>query len=51
MVQLQIWDTPPNFDIEQLDAPLDSFATIVFVIDIQVSRRDGSAHTVSCTFS
>ena len=37
MVKLQIWDTPPNFEIEQLEEPLGSFSIIVFIIDIQVS--------------
>lgn len=33
---LQIWDTPANFDLDQLDVPLSSFSTLVYVIDMQV---------------
>jgi Ras-related GTP-binding protein C/D len=33
---LQIWDTPSNFELEQLDVPLGSFVTIVYVMDMQV---------------
>lgn len=37
IVPLQIWDTPANFDLDQLDVPLASFSTLVYVIDMQVS--------------
>lgn len=36
IVPLQIWDTPSNFELDQLDAPLASFSTIVYVMDMQV---------------
>jgi hypothetical protein len=36
IVPLQIWDTPANFDLDQLDVPLASFSTLVYVIDMQV---------------
>lgn len=34
---LQIWDTPSNFEIDQLEVPLSTFSTIVYVLDMQVS--------------
>lgn len=36
IVPLQIWDTPSNFELDQLDTPLASFSTIVYVMDMQV---------------
>lgn len=36
IVPLQIWDTPANFDLDQLDTPLSSFSTLVYVMDMQV---------------
>lgn len=36
IVQLQIWDTPPNFDVDQLEIGLSSFSTLIYVIDMQV---------------
>ncbi|BEI87150.1 hypothetical protein CcaverHIS002_0704960 [Cutaneotrichosporon cavernicola] len=41
IVPLQIWDTPANFDLDQLDVPLSSFSTLVYVIDMQ---QDDSYH-------
>ena len=34
---LEIWDTPSNFELEQLEVPVGSFSTIVYVMDMQVS--------------
>ena len=34
---LEIWDCPGTTTLETLGAPLSSFATMIFVIDIQVS--------------
>lgn len=39
IVPLQIWDTPSNFELDQLDTPLASFSTIVYVMDMQVRGR------------
>lgn len=39
IVPIQLWDTPANFDIDQLDAPLGSFSTLVYVMDMQVRQR------------
>ena len=36
IIPLQVWDTPSVFDVEQLEVPLSSFSTIIYVIDIQV---------------
>jgi Ras-related GTP-binding protein C/D len=36
---LQIWDTPSNFELDQLEVPLGSFSTIVYVMDMQVSKN------------
>jgi Ras-related GTP-binding protein C/D len=36
---LQIWDTPSNFELDQLEVPLSSFSTIVYVMDMQVSKK------------
>lgn len=47
MVKLQIWDTPPNFEIDQLDVPLGSFSIIVFIIDIQ---QDDIYHELTARF-
>ncbi|WOO85721.1 Ras-related GTP-binding protein C [Vanrija pseudolonga] len=41
IVPIQLWDTPSNFDIDQLDAPLGSFSTLVYVMDMQ---QDDSYH-------
>lgn len=38
IVPLQIWDTPSNFELDQLDEPLSSFSTIVYVMDMQVCQ-------------
>ncbi|ORY24694.1 Gtr1/RagA G protein conserved region-domain-containing protein [Naematelia encephala] len=35
IIPLQIWDTPTNFELDQLDVPLGSFSTIVYVMDMQ----------------
>lgn len=37
IIPLQIWDTPSNFELDQLDVPLASFSTIIYVMDMQVS--------------
>lgn len=42
MVPLQIWDTPANFEVEQLEVPLGSFSTLIYVMDIQVGFGLGS---------
>lgn len=36
IIPLQFWDTPANFELENLDIPLSQFSTLVFVLDIQV---------------
>ncbi|KAK8865631.1 hypothetical protein IAR55_000776 [Kwoniella newhampshirensis] len=41
IVPLQIWDTPSNFELDQLDVPLSTFSTIVYVLDMQ---QDDSYH-------
>ena len=41
IVPLEIWDTPSSYDIEQLDIPVSSFSTIVYVMDMQVSDASG----------
>ncbi|WVQ85693.1 hypothetical protein IAT38_007859 [Cryptococcus sp. DSM 104549] len=41
IVPLQIWDTPSNFEIDQLEVPLSSFSTVVYVLDMQ---QDDSYH-------
>ncbi|KIR30591.1 hypothetical protein I307_03702 [Cryptococcus deuterogattii 99/473] len=41
IVPLQIWDTPSNFEIDQLEVPLSTFSTIVYVLDMQ---QDDSYH-------
>ncbi|ODO07596.1 hypothetical protein L198_01177 [Cryptococcus wingfieldii CBS 7118] len=41
IIPLQIWDTPSNFEIDQLEVPLSSFSTIVYVLDMQ---QDDSYH-------
>ncbi|OCF31886.1 hypothetical protein I317_02932 [Kwoniella heveanensis CBS 569] len=41
IVPLQIWDTPSNFELDQLDVPVSSFSTIVYVLDMQ---QDDSYH-------
>ncbi|WVQ97005.1 hypothetical protein IAU59_004115 [Kwoniella sp. CBS 9459] len=41
IVPLQIWDTPSNFELDQLDVPISSFSTIVYVLDMQ---QDDSYH-------
>lgn len=38
VIPLEIWDCPGDATLETLDAPLTQFQTMVFVIDIQVSR-------------
>jgi hypothetical protein len=45
IVQLQVWDTPPNFDVDQLEGGLKSFSTLVYVIDMQVRRGRCSGQT------
>lgn len=47
MVPLQVWDTPANFEVEQLEIPLASFSTIVYVVDIQ---QDDSYHELIIRF-
>lgn len=42
IVPLQLWDTPANYDLDQLDVPLSSFSTLVYVMDMQV--RTGTNH-------
>lgn len=39
IMPLQIWDTPSNFELDQLEVPLGSFSTIVYVMDMQVSKN------------
>jgi Ras-related GTP-binding protein C/D len=39
IVPLEIWDTPSNFDTDSPDVRLGSFATIIYVMDMQVSQR------------
>nr|ODN93206.1 hypothetical protein L203_00475 [Cryptococcus depauperatus CBS 7841]ODO02636.1 hypothetical protein L204_01375 [Cryptococcus depauperatus CBS 7855] len=41
IIPLQIWDTPSNFEIDQLEVPLSHFSTIVYVLDMQ---QDDSYH-------
>ncbi|WWD18186.1 hypothetical protein CI109_102635 [Kwoniella shandongensis] len=41
IVPLQIWDTPSNFELDQLEVPLSTFSTIVYVLDMQ---QDDSYH-------
>lgn len=38
IMPLQIWDTPSSFELDQLEVPLGSFSTIVYVMDMQVSK-------------
>ena len=47
IIPLQIWDTPSNFELEQLEVPLGSFATIVYVMDMQ---QDDSYHEAILPF-
>jgi len=37
ILPLQFWDTPHNFDLDQLDSPLSTFSSVVYVMDMQVS--------------
>jgi hypothetical protein len=39
ILPLQFWDTPHNFDLDQLDVPLSTFSSVVYVMDMQVSYR------------
>ncbi|WVR05600.1 hypothetical protein IAU60_002619 [Kwoniella sp. DSM 27419] len=41
IVPLQIWDTPSNFELDQLDVPISSFSSMVYVLDMQ---QDDSYH-------
>ncbi|THH29911.1 hypothetical protein EUX98_g4268 [Antrodiella citrinella] len=34
-IPLEIWDCPGNINLESLDAPLNQFSSLIFVIDIQ----------------
>ncbi|OBZ72101.1 GTP-binding protein gtr2 [Grifola frondosa] len=36
VIPLEIWDCPGDISLDALDAPLSQFATMIFVIDIQV---------------
>ncbi|RXK42517.1 hypothetical protein M231_00071 [Tremella mesenterica] len=47
IIPLQIWDTPANFELDQLDVPIGSFATIIFVMDMQ---QDDSYHDAISKF-
>jgi hypothetical protein len=42
IVPLEIWDTPSSYDIDQLEIPVSSFSTIVYVMDMQVSLLRGT---------
>jgi hypothetical protein len=37
ILPLQFWDTPHNFDLDQLDVPLSTFSSVIYVMDMQVS--------------
>ena len=39
IVPLEIWDTPSNFDTDSPELRLGTFATIIYVMDMQVSIR------------
>ncbi|WWC96678.1 hypothetical protein V866_003550 [Kwoniella sp. B9012] len=41
IVPIQIWDTPSNFELEQLEVPISTFSTVVYVLDMQ---QDDSYH-------
>ncbi|WWC68374.1 uncharacterized protein I206_102299 [Kwoniella pini CBS 10737] len=41
IVPIQIWDTPSNFELDQLEVPINTFSTIVYVLDMQ---QDDSYH-------
>ncbi|WWC60579.1 uncharacterized protein I303_103153 [Kwoniella dejecticola CBS 10117] len=41
IVPIQIWDTPSNFELDQLEVPISTFSTIVYVLDMQ---QDDSYH-------
>ncbi|WRT65957.1 uncharacterized protein IL334_002908 [Kwoniella shivajii] len=41
IVPLQIWDTPSNFELDQLEVPISTFSTVVYVLDMQ---QDDSYH-------
>ncbi|RSH90467.1 hypothetical protein EHS25_001072 [Saitozyma podzolica] len=47
IMPLQIWDTPSNFELDQLEVPLSSFSTIVYVMDMQ---QDDSYHEAILRF-
>ncbi|KAK4687307.1 Ras-related GTP-binding protein C/D, partial [Tremellales sp. Uapishka_1] len=47
IVPLQIWDTPSNFELDQLDVPLNAFSTVVYVMDMQ---QDDSYHEAIIKF-
>ncbi|OCF56691.1 hypothetical protein L486_05545 [Kwoniella mangroviensis CBS 10435] len=41
IVPIQIWDTPSNFELDQLEVPISTFSTVVYVLDMQ---QDDSYH-------
>ncbi|KAK1927674.1 Gtr1/RagA G protein conserved region-domain-containing protein [Papiliotrema laurentii] len=47
IVPLEIWDTPSNFDTDSPDVRLGSFATIIYVMDMQ---QDDSYHEAILPF-
>ncbi|TDL19919.1 hypothetical protein BD410DRAFT_791551 [Rickenella mellea] len=46
IIPLEIWDCPGSISIEALGVPLSSFATIIFVIDIQDSYHQPIAKLI-----
>ncbi|THH15788.1 hypothetical protein EW146_g4746 [Bondarzewia mesenterica] len=47
VIPLEIWDCPGNITLEMLNAPLSSFSSIIFVIDIQDSYQQPIARLLS----
>lgn len=45
-IPLEIWDVPGSFTLESLGVPLSTFATIIFVIDIQDSFHQPIARLI-----
>ncbi|WWC88156.1 uncharacterized protein L201_003061 [Kwoniella dendrophila CBS 6074] len=41
IVPIQIWDTPSNFELDQLEVPVNTFSAVVYVLDMQ---QDDSYH-------
>ncbi|WVW80431.1 hypothetical protein I302_102413 [Kwoniella bestiolae CBS 10118] len=41
IVPIQIWDTPSNFELDNLEVPISTFSTVVYVLDMQ---QDDSYH-------